>query len=106
MSKGWYWKKGSWNTICDDCGFKFKAEDLLLKWDGLRVCRSCWETRHPQELLRPRAEKTGVPWSRPDAVLLFTDPVCTITGIQGVAGCGTGGCAVVGRTYGGEPVIN
>lgn len=103
MPKGWYWKHGEWNVICDDCGFKFKSGQLLLKWDGSRVCKDCYETRHPQELLRPRGERQGIPWSRPDALNIFTNPVCTVTGIQGIAGLGTAGCAVVGRDLGGEP---
>ena len=41
---------GSQNGICDECGFKFKQVDLRKKWDGLVVCRTCWEPRNSSDL--------------------------------------------------------
>jgi hypothetical protein len=38
-----YLKLGDWNGICDVCGEKYKASQLYLRWDGLRVCREDWE---------------------------------------------------------------
>jgi hypothetical protein len=46
---------GSQNGICDDCGFQFKQVDLRKKWDGLVVCRDCWEPRHPSDLYAYKA---------------------------------------------------
>ena len=66
-----WWKPGSWNTICDVCGFKFKAHDLHLRWDGLMVCRDDWEIRHPQELIRPIQDQAKLPWTRPEATDSF-----------------------------------
>lgn len=65
MFKKTHYKSGSWNWICDVCGFKYKAEQALNRWDGLKVCSSCWEMRHPQELIRPIKERNSVPWTRP-----------------------------------------
>lgn len=60
------YQAGSWWALCDICGFKFRSEDLQERWDGLRTCRKDFETRHPQEFVRPRPEDTSPPWIRPD----------------------------------------
>ena len=57
---------GSWNALCDVCGFKFKARDLKKRWDGAYVCKDDWEPRHPSDLYRPPIEDPSVPWTRPD----------------------------------------
>lgn len=97
-----WWKSGSWNTICDRCGFKFKAENLQLEWDGLMVCRDCWELRHPQELIRPIADQNKLPWTRPEATDTFLNlsDGCTFINSQAVAGLGVAGCMVAGRDLG------
>jgi hypothetical protein len=56
---------GTYNAICDRCGAKFKATDLLETWDGLMVCRRDWEPRHPQDYVRARKESAALPWVRP-----------------------------------------
>lgn len=69
-------KLGTWNFICDVCGFKCKAEDGLLRWDGLRVDRKCWEPRQPQDFLRSVREYSNPPpWTRPDVDGLIFIPV-------------------------------
>lgn len=57
---------GTWNAICDRCGFKFKAYRLRKEWTGLMVCSECFETRHPQDLIKIPKEDISVPWSRPE----------------------------------------
>jgi hypothetical protein len=57
---------GEWNAICDQCGGKFKASQLLLQWDNARVCEGCYDPRHPQEFVRPVTDPSPVPWTRPD----------------------------------------
>jgi hypothetical protein len=60
-------KLGTWNAICDICGFKCKADDMLLRWDGFMVDRKCWEPRQPQDFLRSVREYSNPPpWTRPD----------------------------------------
>lgn len=61
-----YWKKGSWDATCDVCGFRFKADQLKKRWDGLMTCAADWEPRHPQDYLRAVPDKQAVPWTRPD----------------------------------------
>jgi hypothetical protein len=60
------YKPGSWNAICDVCGFQHKAEELQKRWDGLMVCKEDFETRHPQTLLRVPTDNPSLPWSRPE----------------------------------------
>jgi hypothetical protein len=66
-----YFKSGDWNTVCDRCGFKFKAEDLVKEWTGLMVCKADHELRHPSDFLRVPKEDTSVPWSRPSPTEVF-----------------------------------
>ncbi len=67
MSAGYY-KHGDWNAICDQCGCKYKATELVLQWDNARVCRDCLDPRHPQDFVRPMPDPTAPPWTRPDIV--------------------------------------
>ena len=91
MIRKTYFKPSDWNAICDSCGQKYKASELMKRWDGLMVCKEDWEVRHPQELIRPIKERNSVPWTRPrpedDSV-----PVCTLSGLNGIAGFGVAGC--------------
>lgn len=94
-----WWKSGDWNAICDICGFKFKASELRKRWDGLMVCDTDWETRHPQEFIRPLPDQQKLPWTRPEGTDQFIT-VCTPVGRQGVAGYGVAGCAIAGLNLG------
>lgn len=58
---------GSWNVICDVCGFKFKSDDIKERWDGLQVCKDDWEIRHPLDFERGVADDPSVPYTRPDS---------------------------------------
>jgi hypothetical protein len=62
-----YYKPKVWNAYCDSCGFKFKSDQLKLRWDNFMVCKHCWEPRQPQDLLRAvRETSNNLPWARPD----------------------------------------
>lgn len=62
-----YLKLGTWNAYCDSCGFKFKADQLKKRWDGMMVDDACWEPRHPQDYLRAIKETSNrLPWTRPN----------------------------------------
>jgi len=65
LGKKDYLDLGNWNASCDVCSFKFKASELRRRWDGMMCCENDWEERHPQDLIRLRAEKVAVPWARP-----------------------------------------
>lgn len=74
MGRADYFSAGSWNVVCDQCGEKYKSHQLRKQWDGLMVCKRCWEPRHPQDLIRPIKDDPGVPWSRPDQPPIFVSP--------------------------------
>lgn len=105
-----HFTSGNWNFICEVCGFKRKATDGVERWDGLMVCKptikaGCWETRHPQELIRPIADQQKLPWTRPEASDTYIGPFapdagCTIITRQAVAGIGVAGCAIAGDDKG------
>lgn len=46
------YRSGDYNAVCDRCGRQFKASDLKRDWQGLRVCASDFEERHPQDFVR------------------------------------------------------
>ena len=74
---------GDWLAICDRCGFKFHASKLRKTWDGLMVDAACFETRNPQDLMRPIKDDPSVPWTRADA-----DSVTTSDGMTAVVDVG------------------
>lgn len=61
-----WWTPGDWNAICDQCGRRFKSSQLRKRWDGYMVCADDWETRHPQEFVRPVKDNHPLPWTRPN----------------------------------------
>ena len=116
MAKDWY-KPGTWNALCDVCGFKRKSDQLIERWDGMMVCRpsvkqGCFETRHPQELTRPIPDQKALPWTNPEPADVYwvdisaysstvTNAQCSTIGMLCQAGYGTAGCAEVGNINGG-----
>lgn len=64
MSRNTY-KSGQWNTTCDVCSKKIKAEDAKQRWDGFIVCPDDFEERQPQDFVRARQDKISVPFTRP-----------------------------------------
>ena len=89
MSGRDYYKHGDWNAICQICGFKFKASELRMEWDNLRVCRECWSPRQPQDFVRGVADIQSPPWTLPNppptfvpsaAALPMPDPIAPIPG--------------------------
>ena len=35
-------------ALCDQCGQRFKLNALIKDWKGFKVCRECYEPKHPQ----------------------------------------------------------
>ncbi len=64
MSRGWIFKSGLWNVICDRCSIQVKSDKIKQEWNGLLVCPDCYEMRHPQDLIKHRTEKISVPFTR------------------------------------------
>ena len=101
---------GSWNVICERCGFKYKQDRLVREWTGLRVCRGqdtndCWEPRHPQDLRRPPSLPRRLIWTRPEPpdVFIVYDPVSiAITGNQATGATGSVTAALTQSITGNE----
>lgn len=67
-----FFKDGSWNAICDVCGFQYKAEDMRKRWDGAMVCEKDFEFRNPQEFIRIPKEEISPEWARPVPPYVYT----------------------------------
>jgi hypothetical protein len=35
-------------ALCDQCGQRFKLNELRKEWTGFKVCTECYEPKHPQ----------------------------------------------------------
>ena len=73
-----YFLSGAWNTTCDVCSKKIKAQDAQQRWDGLIVCPSDFEHRHEQDYVKARTDKITVLFTRPIPPLTFTNVSYTI----------------------------
>lgn len=72
MSRGWTYKPGTNQLICDRCSAKIKASESRRTWEGFQVCHGCYEERHPQDFVRAKQDKISVPVVRPIPPLVFT----------------------------------
>lgn len=95
MSQGW--KAGRWSAICDVCGFRFKSDVMIDRWDGLKVDPGCWETRHPQDFVRVKPEKTSPIWTRPEQPDEFVN-ICYLWEDSSYADLATADCASADST--------
>jgi len=68
-----YFAKGSYNVLCDECSWKYKAWQLKKRWDGLMVCPPCFEKRNPQDFVRGVKDAHQLPFTRPEPPDLFVD---------------------------------
>lgn len=62
---------GDHYVYCDRCGFKTRRSQARRTWDGLLVCAADWEPRHPQDMVRPRAERQAIKDARPEPEWVF-----------------------------------
>jgi hypothetical protein len=74
--------KYDYNALCDVCGFKKKASELIKRWDGLMVCDEDWEPRNILDFYRTRNDAHQLPFTRPDDASEFTW-IPTLAGITG-----------------------
>lgn len=72
MGRSDYYAKGDYNTICDICGFKYKASRLKKRWDGFMCCEKDWEPRNAQDFVRGVKDVQALPWTRPEPPDKFT----------------------------------
>jgi len=60
-----YYAHGDWNTVCFECGRKFKASEMKRHWQGYYVCPPHWESRQPQDFARGVPDSQTPPWTQP-----------------------------------------
>lgn len=65
MGKSDYYALGDWNTICYQCGRKFKASAMKRHWQGYYVCPTHWEPRNAQDFVRGVQDIQTPPWVQP-----------------------------------------
>ena len=62
---------GDSKAVCDVCGFHFKQSQLRKRWDGAMCCTKDWESRHPQDTIKARSERSVVRNARPEPEYRF-----------------------------------
>lgn len=72
MGRADYYKDGSNNVQCDQCGFKYKAEELKQQWNGIWTCHKCWDYRNPQDYVSGVPDGQAPALSRPEGPDQFT----------------------------------
>ena len=92
-----YFKHGSWNVHCDVCGFKFKADEVQKRWDGLIVCSKDYEQDHPQKYLRVHEDRQDVPFVRKQSDDTYLN-VCYMWDRSAYADLASADCAIVDNT--------
>lgn len=98
---------GGWNAVCDQCGFRYKANELRKRWDGMMVCSHCYEIRHPQDFLKIYPENNKLSFTRPEVDGSNVGPAsyavrgCSLEGAFSQAEYGEADCMIVGQVNAG-----
>lgn len=66
-----YLALGDWNTVCFECGMKFKASIMRKHWQGYWVCPTHWEARHPQDFVKGLPDDQTPGWVQPKPADVF-----------------------------------
>lgn len=74
MGRADFHKPGDFNRICDLSGFKVKASETRLQWDGLIVRKESFDSRHPQDFVKGKRDNQTVPRARPEGTDTFLGP--------------------------------
>jgi hypothetical protein len=85
MTRG-TWRQGDHLVTDDVTGFTIFASESQKQWDGAITHNRNFETRHPQDLIRARRERPGVPNARPQPPDTFIGPLTTTVTAAAAAG--------------------
>jgi hypothetical protein len=66
-----FYDPGSNWVIDDISGFRVRAEDARIQWNGLLVDKVRWEARNPQDFVKGVVDDQNVPDPRPRAPATF-----------------------------------
>lgn len=82
------YRKGSHYVTCDRTGLKTRVEDVIREYTGAYVRKDWYETRHPQDFVRPRRREEGgaVRPARPDPLWQFNGALTTTLTAAAAAG--------------------
>lgn len=83
---------GNWKVSCQRCGFWFPSSEIKKEWTGLLVCESCWEPKHPQLMIKVKAETSVPDFVSKDGTDQFVF-YCSIEGSSGYVGLAQANCA-------------
>jgi hypothetical protein len=66
------YRAGTYNAICEVCGFQHKADEMRERYDGLFVCAADYEGKHPLDYTRVVIDKQYVdrPSPEPDPIYI------------------------------------
>lgn len=87
---------GDWKYDCQRCGFTFPSHEIKKEWTGLHVCGNCWESKHPQLLIKVREETARPSYINRDSITNYIQ-VCTIADSSCYSGLAISGCAKSGN---------
>ena len=91
------YKSGDHWVVCDVCGFEYRRNIMKQTWDNKVVCPEDYETRHPLDFVRVRAEDTGAAGLvRVPSAETFVSLTCSTR--EAIAGEAIAGCAIAGFT--------
>jgi len=93
-----YLQLGDWNSVCYQCGAKFKASELRRHWQGYYVCDKHWEARHPQDFVRGVPDIQTPPWAQPTPANQFV-VICTPDGSSAMPGVAIPGCMIPAKPF-------
>jgi hypothetical protein len=82
---------GDWKYDCQRCGFTFPSGEIRKEWTGLHVCSNCWESKHPQLLIKIREETARPSFINRDSITNYVQ-FCDIFSSSGFADMGTADC--------------
>jgi len=84
------WPGHGWKVTCHRCGIQYPSTEIQKEWTGLLVCGTCFETRHPQTLIKVRGEKAFPTFVSKDSDI--TVGICNVATNSAFADLGTADC--------------
>src|ERR1700731_58874 len=79
MADDRHYVPGSFYRICDETGFKVRAERTRKQWNNLIVREKSWEPRNAQDFVRGRRDNQTVPDPRPRSKNVFLGDLTTLS---------------------------
>ena len=88
---------GNWKVACHRCGFWYPSSEIRKEWTGILACPTCFETRHPQTLIKIKAESAVPDFASKDPTDT-TVGICSIVTNSAYADLASADCASADNT--------